>query len=135
MNNEVTIDVDNEVLKTKIIDFLNSQQPLDKPVLLAKVGSHLRRTLSEKLPITFKLKNFIHENLKGKVDIIESTLDKTYCAVKISNYELALDKDQEIVDKNTRTQETLFDFLLRNHSQHEMKYVSIPLNILNKKVN
>ena len=52
MNNEVTIDVDNEVLKTKIIDFLNSQQPLDKPVLLAKVGSHLRRTLSEKLPIT-----------------------------------------------------------------------------------
>ncbi|AQU98778.1 TPA: hypothetical protein MFB66_005189 [Klebsiella pneumoniae] len=135
MNNEVTIDVDNEVLKTKIIDFLNSQQPLDKPVLLAKVGSHLRRTLSEKLPITFKLKNFIHENLKGKVDIIESTLDKTYCAVKISNYELALDKDQEIVDKNTRTQETLFDFLLRNLSQHEMKYVSIPLNILNKKVN
>ena len=134
MNNEVTIDVDNEVLKTKIIDFLNSQQPLDKPVLLAKVGSHLRRTLSEKLPITFKLKNFIHENLKGKVDIIESTLDKTYCAVKISNYELALDKDQEIVDKNTRTQETL-DFLLRNLSQHEMKYVSIPLNILNKKVN
>ncbi|HBS2059271.1 TPA: hypothetical protein MAD14_005395, partial [Klebsiella pneumoniae] len=129
MNNEVTIDVDNEVLKTKIIDFLNSQQPLDKPVLLAKVGSHLRRTLSEKLPITFKLKNFIHENLKGKVDIIESTLDKTYCAVKISNYELALDKDQEIVDKNTRTQETLFDFLLRNLSQHEMKYVSIPLNI------
>ncbi|HBS0808506.1 TPA: hypothetical protein MAA73_005457, partial [Klebsiella pneumoniae] len=119
MNNEVTIDVDNEVLKTKIIDFLNSQQPLDKPVLLAKVGSHLRRTLSEKLPITFKLKNFIHENLKGKVDIIESTLDKTYCAVKISNYELALDKDQEIVDKNTRTQETLFDFLLRNLSQHE----------------
>ncbi|HGY6774630.1 TPA: hypothetical protein ACNTFF_004875, partial [Escherichia coli] len=70
-----------------------------------------------------------HENLKGKVDIIESTLDKTYCAVKISNYELALDKDQEIVDKNTRTQETLFDFLLRNLSQHEMKYVSIPLNI------
>ena len=135
MNNEVTIDVDNEVLKTKIIDFLNSQQPLDKPVLLAKVGSHLRRTLSEKLPITFKLKNFIHENLKGKVDIIESTLDKTYCAVKISNYELALDKDQEIVDKNTRTQETLFDFLLRNLSQHEMKYVSIPLNIFNKKVN
>lgn len=135
MNNEVTIDVDNEVLKTKIIDFLNSQQPLDKPVLLAKVGSHLRRTLSEKLPITFKLKNFIHENLKDKVDIIESTLDKTYCAVKISNYELALDKDQEIVDKNTRTQETLFDFLLRNLSQHEMKYVSIPLNILNKKVN
>ena len=135
MNNEVTIDVDNEVLKTKIIDFLNSQQPLDKPVLLAKVGSHLRRTLREKLPITFKLKNFIHENLKGKVDIIESTLDKTYCAVKISNYELALDKDQEIVDKNTRTQETLFDFLLRNLSQHEMKYVSIPLNILNKKVN
>ena len=37
MNNEVTIDVDNEVLKTKIIDFLNSQQPLDKPVLLGKV--------------------------------------------------------------------------------------------------
>ncbi|HCT7898515.1 TPA: hypothetical protein OT849_002524 [Enterobacter cloacae] len=135
MNNEVTICVDNDVLKSKIIDFLNSQQPSDKPVLLAKVGSHLRRTLSEKLPVTFKLKNFIHDNLNGKVDIIESNIDKTYCAVKISNHEFEMDKDKEIVDKNNRTQETLFEFLLRNLSQHEMKYVSIPMNILSKKIN
>lgn len=126
-----------EQLKKAILAYLEVHKDQD-PILLAKVGGHITRSEGIKLPQKFKLKHFIARHLKGEVDLIESHTDKTYCAVRISAQTMTLDADKSIFissGPHTRSEEeTLYSILLRNLSPSELKYVSIPLNILSKRI-
>lgn len=130
-------DLNVEELKKAILDYLEAHRD-QTPVLLAKVGAHVVRSEGIKLPQKFKLKHFIAQHLKGEVDLIESHTDKTYCAVTISAQPMTLGADKNIFissGPHTRSEEdTLYDILLRNLSPSELKYVSIPLNILSKRI-
>lgn len=129
--------LNDEELKKAILDYVETHRD-QTPILLAKVGAHVTRSEGIKLPQKFKLKHFIAQHLKGEIDLIESHTDKTYCAVTISTQPMTLDSDKAIFvssGPHTRSEEdTLYDILLRNLSPSELKYVSIPLNILSKRI-
>lgn len=132
--------MNNELIEAICKDILSKyKEEVEKNgsdiVLLAPIGLAISNRFKDKLPETFKLKDFIKRNLGEELSLLTNPTVKTYCAViKKDKVMEAVDNDILNVDIEKKNYDTIYDFLINNLSYHEMKLINIPLNILQKKL-
>ncbi|HIE9552733.1 TPA: hypothetical protein ACXRX6_002095 [Klebsiella pneumoniae] len=132
--------MNNELIEAICKDILSKyKEEVEKNgsdiVLLAPIGLAISKRFKDKLPETFKLKDFIKRNLGEELSLLTNPTVKTYCAViKKDKVMEAVDNDILNVDIEKKNYDTIYDFLINNLSYHEMKLINIPLNILQKKL-